>query len=98
MVWMTLTGEKALQVHTKCVRKMFLRPTPASEVKVIDDLVEIRKLLHGWYERILRPEYVLMSPVEDGDVQMWDNWSVFHSAVDYPDHYGPRSKPSSFKA
>jgi alpha-ketoglutarate-dependent taurine dioxygenase len=77
---------------------MFLRPTPASEVKVIDDLVEIRKLLHGWYERILRPEYVLMSPVEDGDVQMWDNWSVFHSAVDYPDHYGPRSKPSSFKA
>lgn len=53
---------------------MFLKATPTSEVKVVDDLVEIRKLLHSWQERIIRPEYVLFGPVEEGDVQLWDNW------------------------
>lgn len=112
MVWKTPTGAKALQVHTICVRKMFLRASADAEVKEVTDLREIRKLLYGWQERIVRPEYVLMAPVEEGDVQMWDNWvsssicwfvsvgglrlmreqSVFHTAVDYPDHYGSRSK------
>ncbi|KUJ20037.1 Clavaminate synthase-like protein [Mollisia scopiformis] len=91
MVWVNPLGQKALQVHGICVRKMFLKATPTSEVKVVDDLVEIRKLLHSWQERIIRPEYVLSAPVEEGDVQMWDNWSVFHTAIDYPDQYGPRT-------
>ena len=110
MVWMTPTGKKALQVHGIAVRKMYLKATPTSEVQVVEDVVKIRELLHSWQERIIRPEYVLMGPVEEGDLQMWDNWvsshclqifqppylqdlqSVFHTAVDYPDHYGPRSK------
>ena len=64
---MTPTGEKSMQVHGKCVRKMFLKATPASEVEVIEDVAKIRKLLHSWQERIIRPEYVLMAPVEEGD-------------------------------
>ncbi|TVY58659.1 putative dioxygenase [Lachnellula cervina] len=91
MVWMRPNGKKALQIHGIAVRKMFLKATPTSEVQVVDDVVKIRELLHSWQQRIIRPEYVLMGPVEEGDVQMWDNWSVFHSAVDYPDHYGSRS-------
>jgi alpha-ketoglutarate-dependent taurine dioxygenase len=74
MVWMTPSGQKAFQVHGICVRKLFLKATPTSEVKEIDDLVKIRELLHSWQERVIRPEYVLMGPVEEGDVQMWDNW------------------------
>jgi alpha-ketoglutarate-dependent taurine dioxygenase len=74
MVWMTPTGQKALQVHGIAVRKMFLKATPTSEVRVVDDVVKIRELLHEWQERIIRPEYVFMGPVEEGDVQMWDNW------------------------
>jgi len=91
MVWLTPTGKKALQVHGICVRRMFLRATPASGVRVVEDLVGIRELLHDWQERIIKPAYILMAPVEEGDVQMWDNRSVFHSAVDYPGHYGSRS-------
>ncbi|TVY93633.1 putative dioxygenase [Lachnellula willkommii] len=91
MVWMRPNGKKALQIHGIAVRKMFLKATLTSEVQVVDDVVKIRKLLHSWQQRIIRPEYVLMGPVEEGDVQMWDNWSVFHTAVDYPDHYGSRS-------
>jgi alpha-ketoglutarate-dependent taurine dioxygenase len=74
MVWMTPTGQKALQVHGIAVRKMFLKATPTSEVRVVDDVVKIRELLHDWQERIIRPEYVFMGPAEEGDVQMWDNW------------------------
>jgi hypothetical protein len=74
MVWVNPLGQKALQVHGIAVRKMFLKATPTSEVKVVDDVVEIRKLLHNWQERVIKPEYVLMAPVEEGDVQMWDNW------------------------
>lgn len=92
MVWLNPSGEKALMVHTKCVRRMFIKAIATSEVKAIDNLVDIRKLFHGWYERIIRPEYALMSPVEDGDVQMWDNWSVSNRAIDSPYHYRPRSK------
>ena len=92
MVWVNPLGQKALQVHGIAVRKMFLKPTPTSEVEVVEDVTRIRKLLLSWQERILRPEYIMMTPVENGDVQMWDNWSVFHSAVDYPEKYGPRSK------
>ena len=33
-----------------------------------------------------------MAPVEEGDIAMWDNYSCFHSAVDYPlEGYGPRT-------
>ncbi|KAF4617048.1 hypothetical protein G7Y89_g15100 [Cudoniella acicularis] len=46
MVWLMPTGQRALQVHGIAVRKMFLKATPTSEVKVVDD-VEIRKLLHS---------------------------------------------------
>lgn len=96
MVWINPLGQKALQVHGIAVRKMFLKATPTSEVKVVDEVAEIRKLLHSWQERVIRPEYVFCAPVEEGDVQMWDNWSMFHSGIDYPDQYGPRSKSYCF--
>jgi alpha-ketoglutarate-dependent taurine dioxygenase len=59
---------------------------------VIDDIVEVRKWLANIQLRILKPEYICMAPVEEGDVAMWDNYGVFHSAVDYPiEKYGPRT-------
>ena len=91
MVWMRPNGRKALQVHGIAVRKMFLKTSPTSIVEEIDDVVKIRMVLHKLQSRINHPDYILMAPVEEGDVGMWDNWSVFHSAVDYPDSYGSRS-------
>ncbi|KAL3422665.1 alpha-ketoglutarate dependent xanthine dioxygenase [Phlyctema vagabunda] len=91
MVWNTADGRKALQVHGIVARKLFLKPTLTSPVEEITDVVRIRKILHNWQSRILRPEYIFMAPVEEGDVGMWDNWSMFHSAVDYPESYGTRT-------
>lgn len=87
-----------------------MRATPTGEVKVVEDVAEIRKLLHSWQEIIIRPEYVFMAPVEEGRYwnveqlgefslfkrRVWfgliETRSAFYTAVDYPDHYGPRSK------
>jgi hypothetical protein len=75
---------------------MFFKKDPTSEVEVIEDVAKIRGILRKWQIRILKPEYIWIPPQEEGDIVMWDNWSVFHSAVDYPISYGPRSKFESY--
>jgi alpha-ketoglutarate-dependent taurine dioxygenase len=93
MVWVNpVTGEKAFHVHSICARKLFLRSSPDSKPEVMDDVIAIRKFLADIQLRILKPQYILMAPVEEGDVAIWDNFGVFHSAVDYPvSKYGPRT-------
>ncbi|KAL6413003.1 putative alpha-ketoglutarate dependent xanthine dioxygenase protein [Ilyonectria robusta] len=92
MAWVNpVTGEKAFMVHGICARRLFLRSSPDEEPKVIDDVVEIRKWLKPIHERILRPEYIIVPKVEEGDVVIWANWQCFHTAIDYPDSYGPRT-------
>ena len=83
MVWINpVTGEKALQVHPSAARKLFLRFTPDGEVKVVEDLEEIRLLLNGVFDRIVSPEYVFVPPSDEGDVVMWNNW-VSSSTVEF---------------
>ncbi|KAK5127339.1 hypothetical protein LTR85_006678 [Meristemomyces frigidus] len=93
LVWVNpVTGEKAFMVHGICARKLYLRSTPDAEPTVVDDVVAIRKYLADIQLRILKPQYICMAPVGEGDVAMWDNYGVFHSAVDYPlEKYGPRT-------
>ncbi|KAF2091770.1 Clavaminate synthase-like protein [Saccharata proteae CBS 121410] len=92
MVWVNpVTQEKAFMVHGICARKLFVRKNATSEPTVIDDVVKIREFLSNIQSRILKPQYVLMAPAEEGDVTMWDNYGVFHSAVDYPLKYGSRT-------
>jgi alpha-ketoglutarate-dependent taurine dioxygenase len=87
-----VTGEKAFHVHSICVRRLFLRSSPTEDAKTIEDVVAIREFLADIQLRVLKPQYILMAPVEEGDVAIWDNWGVFHSAVDYPvSKYGPRT-------
>ncbi|KAL4790926.1 hypothetical protein BDV19DRAFT_393661 [Aspergillus venezuelensis] len=92
MVWVNpLTGERAFHVHGICARKLYLRSSPDEEPHVVDDISEIRNFVLGIQHRILKPEYILLAPVEEGDVMIWDNYGLFHSAVDYPAKLGPRS-------
>ena len=92
MVWLNpVTGEKAFQVHGICARKLFVRSSPDNQPRVIDDVVEVRRFLDNIQRRILKPEYIWLPEVEEGDIVMWDNYGLFHSAVDYPDKFGSRS-------
>lgn len=92
MVWVNpVTGAKAFMVHGICARRVFLRSSPDEEPRVIDDVAEIRRWLKPIQERVLKPEYIILPKVEEGDIVMWANWQCFHTAVDYPDSYGPRT-------
>jgi alpha-ketoglutarate-dependent taurine dioxygenase len=92
MVWVNPhTGEKAFQVHGNCARKLFVRKDADSDVEVIEDVPKIREFLHKIQSRIVKPEYIVMAPVENGDVAIWDNYQMFHSAVDYPESMGTRT-------
>ena len=78
-------------MHGICVRKLYLRRAVDEKPRVVDDVGEIRQFLLGIQNRILKPEYILLAPAEEGDVVIWDNYGLFHSAVDYPLKLGPRS-------
>jgi alpha-ketoglutarate-dependent taurine dioxygenase len=85
MVWINpITGERAFMVHGICVRRMFIRSSVDGEPKIVDDVVEIRAWLANIQERVLKPEYILIPKLTEGDIIMWANYQMFHTAVDYP--------------
>ena len=87
-----VTGEKAFQVHGLGVRKLFLRSSVDEQPEVVEDVVAIRAFMHKIQSRSLRPEYIWLPEVQEGDIVMWDNYGIFHTAVDYPlEKYGPRT-------
>jgi len=58
---------------------------------LIEDVKEIRAFLKPIQERVLEPEYILLPKVEEGDIVMWANYMVFHTAIDFPFSYGART-------
>lgn len=94
LVWVNpSTGEKAFQVHGICARKLFLRSSPDEEPRVIEDTPDIRSFYNEIQSRVLRPEFIWLPEVEEGDMVIWDNYGCFHSAVDYLlQKYGPRTR------
>ena len=92
MVWVNpVTCEKAFMVHGICVRRIFLRSGPTDEPEIVEDLIRIREWLARIQERVLKPEYIVLPEVVEGDIIMWANYQMFHTAVDYPDSWGPRT-------
>lgn len=92
MVWVNpVTGEKAFMVHGICAYKLYLRSSPDEKPTVVDDVEKIRAFLKPIQEKVLKPEYILMPKVEEGNILMWANWQVFHTAVDFPITYGSRT-------
>ncbi|KAH8657842.1 alpha-ketoglutarate dependent xanthine dioxygenase [Xylariales sp. PMI_506] len=92
MVWVNpVTGERAFQVHGICARKLYLRSSLTEEPRIIDNVEEIRDFLRPIQERVLVPEYVTLPKTEEGDIVMWANYMLFHSAVDFPIEYGART-------
>jgi alpha-ketoglutarate-dependent taurine dioxygenase len=92
MVWVNpVTQERAFMVHGICVRRAFMRSSLEEKPRVVDDVVEIRDWLAQIQERVLKPEYIMSPKVEEGDIIMWANYQMFHTAVDYPDHWDART-------
>ncbi|KAJ9622507.1 hypothetical protein H2204_011520 [Knufia peltigerae] len=96
MVWVNpVTGAKALQIFPDIIRKLYIKTTvPLASEKVVENLEEIRVWVNDIYDRIATPEYIIVPECEEGDLILWNNWGVQHSAIEYPDSYGSRSSTS----
>ncbi|KAI5479430.1 hypothetical protein MNV49_003574 [Pseudohyphozyma bogoriensis] len=92
IVWTCpVTGEKSLQVHSVAVYKLHLKASPDAPVQVIDDLLEVRKILYDLQRPALEPENIFVPAYTEGDLVMFYNRGVYHTATDYPESYGTRS-------
>jgi alpha-ketoglutarate-dependent taurine dioxygenase len=70
---------------------MFLRSSLSEAPRVIDNVDEIRAFLKPIQERVLKPEYIMIPKTDEGDIIMWANYMMFHTAIDYPISFGPRT-------
>lgn len=77
MVWKNpVTGKLALQMHPSAVRKIHL-----ANGDVIDDLKEVREVVHRLQRPGISPENVYAHDWEEGDMVLFNNQGVLHSVV-----------------
>jgi alpha-ketoglutarate-dependent taurine dioxygenase len=71
-----VTGRLALQVHPSAVEKLHL-----ADGSVIDDLKEVREIIHRMQRPGIAPEKVYPVNWEDGDLAIFNNHAVLHSVT-----------------
>ncbi|KAI0390982.1 Clavaminate synthase-like protein [Xylariaceae sp. FL0594] len=77
MCWRNpVTGKLALQVHPSAVRKLHL-----ADGRVIDDLKEVREIVHRLQRPAIGPKYVYPHDWQQGDLVLFHNRGVLHSVV-----------------
>lgn len=77
MVWKNpVTGQLALQIHPSAVRKIHL-----ADGTVINDLKEVREIVHRLQRPGISPQYVYAHDWEEGDLVLFNNQGVLHSVV-----------------
>jgi xanthine dioxygenase len=74
MVWHNpMTGKPAFIVHSIVAQKLLLKTSPDAEVRVVDNVDEVRAWLYKIHRRIMEPKNILMAPYEEGDIAVWNN-------------------------
>ena len=77
MTWKNpVTGELALQMHPSAVRKIHLQ-----DGTIIDDLQEVRRIVHRLQRPGISPRFVYPHDWEEGDLVLFNNHGVLHSVV-----------------
>ncbi|CAM1505197.1 Fc.00g108340.m01.CDS01 [Cosmosporella sp. VM-42] len=70
---------------------LYMKPAPDADEKVVDKCDDVHSWLNNILDRICDPEYMAVLPYEEGDIVLWNNWGVLHSAIGYPNSYGLRT-------
>lgn len=77
MCWKNpLTGKLALQIHPSAVRKIHLK-----DGTVLDNLPEVRDIVHRLLRPGIAPRHVYPHDWEEGDLVLFHNRGVLHSVV-----------------
>ncbi|KAF2157300.1 Clavaminate synthase-like protein [Myriangium duriaei CBS 260.36] len=83
MCWRNqVTGRLALQVHPSAIRKLHLK-----DGTIVDDLAEVREIVHRLQRPGIAPELVYPHDWEEGDLVLFHNRGLIHSVVGaFADH------------
>jgi alpha-ketoglutarate-dependent taurine dioxygenase len=77
MCWKNpVTGKLALQIHPSAVQKLYLGDGP-----VIEDLKEVREIVHRLQRPGIAPGLVMCVDWEEGDVAVFHNRGVLHTVT-----------------
>ena len=77
MVWKNpVTGMLALQIHPSAIRKIHLK-----DGGVIDNLEQVREIVHRLQRPAISPQFVYPHDWEEGDLVLFNNHGVLHSVV-----------------
>ncbi|KAK4165132.1 hypothetical protein QBC43DRAFT_235471 [Cladorrhinum sp. PSN259] len=77
MVWKNpVTGKLGLMIHPSAVRKLHLK-----NGEVVDDLKEVREIVHRLQRPGISPQWVYAHDWEEGDFVLFHNRGVLHSVV-----------------
>ena len=77
MCWRNpVTGKLSIQIHPSAVRKLHL-----ADGSVIDNLEEVRAIVHRIQRQGISPQYVYAHDWEEGDFVLFHNRGVLHSVV-----------------
>jgi alpha-ketoglutarate-dependent taurine dioxygenase len=77
MCWKNpVTGRLALQIHPSAVQKLIL-----ADGSVIDDLEEVRAIVHRLQRPGIAPELVYAVDWEEGDMAIFNNHGVLHTVT-----------------
>lgn len=77
MCWKNpVTGQLALQIHPCAIEKLLLQ-----DGTVIDDLAEVRRIVHDLQRPGISPRYVYAHDWEEGDLVLFNNHGCIHSVV-----------------
>ncbi|GAB7356883.1 hypothetical protein MBLNU459_g7746t1 [Dothideomycetes sp. NU459] len=75
MTWRNpVTGQLALQVHPSAIEKLHL-----ADGTVIDDLKEVREIVHRLQRPGIAPELIFPVNWEEGDLALFNNHGVLHT-------------------
>jgi alpha-ketoglutarate-dependent taurine dioxygenase len=75
MVWLNpVTGEKCFQIMAEIVRKVYFKDAQHKAERIVEDEEEIRVWLNRIFDRLARPEYIMIPRTEEGDMVVWNNW------------------------
>jgi alpha-ketoglutarate-dependent taurine dioxygenase len=77
MCWRNpVTGKLALQVHPSAIEKLHL-----ADGTVIDDLKQVREIVHRLQRPGIAPELVYPVNWDEGDLALFNNHGVLHSVT-----------------
>lgn len=68
-----MTGVKSFQIMPEVAQSLYLKTSVNEVERVEEDEEVIRVWLNKIFDRIAKPEYILVPRTEEGDVVIWNN-------------------------